>query len=343
MKKAIKNLPKDLAETYVRIFEAIPEPDRPVVRRVLIWICGHADAPWLTDVGINANVLLPAALYDVYGRGFETRAFLYDWEYLQYLCGCLITSEILTSTELKNKDGFLREESLEPSPDCCRNQQLIDHQIGTRDNQEITLVRVSLAHYTVKEFLASAPILQSSVSYFAMSDASIGAEFAAAIVRQALEADPDGTATDWVTDREAYCLTLVPACQNPDPAVRRSLLKYFDPSEPHFARIAAIQRRLMEMPDKSHFYIEILAIQVQVVGDLEPQTRRETTSKAGILLNMMMVNSDDLLEGHEGFDMEKLLNTEIIVTYIEPDDDEGHPKTTKEVKVQGTIPQVIRA
>ena len=48
---ALSNLPKDLTEAYIRMFEEIPEIDQPIIHRMLLWICGHSKAPWTVDRG----------------------------------------------------------------------------------------------------------------------------------------------------------------------------------------------------------------------------------------------------------------------------------------------------
>src|SRR4051794_11450678 len=85
----LDNLPQDLNETYIRIFEAIPEADRQFVRHVLVWIIGDSRAPWMVTRGINAKLLVEAVAHDLYGPGHP----LFDFDYLQELCGCLISVE----------------------------------------------------------------------------------------------------------------------------------------------------------------------------------------------------------------------------------------------------------
>src|SRR3569833_1838348 len=98
---ALQYLPEDQGETYVRIFEAIPEVDRPFVRRVLIWVCGHSRAPWLYSQGINVKLLLSAVAYGFYGSRSNTGACIFDCYYLKGLCSCLIT--VRTGTGGNNK------------------------------------------------------------------------------------------------------------------------------------------------------------------------------------------------------------------------------------------------
>ncbi|KAG4262097.1 hypothetical protein FPRO03_10970 [Fusarium proliferatum] len=185
----LSNLPKDLSETYVRIFEVIPEDDRPLVRRVLTWIIGHSQAAWLYDVGVNANLLLSAVTYEHFGYEIEGQNSIIDFEYLQEICSCLITvryvpGDIFDSRQ-EDSTGLQAEEAT-----------------GEQD------LYVSLAHYTVLEFLVSPHVFQPNFAFFAMSPELIRLKFAKSVLKQALSADPEGTNTDWIHDREAYCLTL---------------------------------------------------------------------------------------------------------------------------------------
>ncbi|KAF5622406.1 heterokaryon incompatibility protein het-E-1 [Fusarium sp. NRRL 25303] len=163
LQQLLSNLPKDLSETYARIFEAIPEDDRPFVRRVLIWIIGHSQAAWLYDVGVNANLLLSAVAYEHFGYETEGQNSIIDFEYLQEICSCLIT--------VRYVPGDIFDSRQEDSTGLQAREAT-----GGQD------LYVSLAHYTVLEFLS--------------------------VLKQALAADPEGTNTDWIHDREAYCLTL---------------------------------------------------------------------------------------------------------------------------------------
>ncbi|KAK0624035.1 hypothetical protein B0T14DRAFT_426755 [Immersiella caudata] len=149
----LENLPRGLNETYIRIFDAIPQTDRPFVRRVLTWIIGHSQAGWMVLRGIYANVLVEAVAYDIYGHGQPG----FDLHYLQELLGCLITVE--TSDK-----------------DFPRGQQ----EAGCSYNSDLF---VSLAHYTVLVFLTSPHILQTRVSAFPMSERTVGSQFGISILR----------------------------------------------------------------------------------------------------------------------------------------------------------------
>ncbi|KAI7770180.1 hypothetical protein LZL87_002551 [Fusarium oxysporum] len=143
LQQLLSNLPKDLSETYVRTFEAIPEDDRAIVRCILIWIIGHS--PGVS--GIIARL----------------------------------------STQLRILRHVSRANSIE--------------------------IRKS-------------------------------------VLKQALAADPEGTNTDWIHDREAYCLTLGCALYMPDILADSDLqdlfLRYINPCAPHYSRFEAIQSKIVQ-------------------------------------------------------------------------------------------------
>lgn len=247
-------MPQDLSETYVRVFESIPEAERAFVRRVLIWLLGHSQAPWLppeSDWGINAKLLLSAVTYDLDGPPSRLKDSVPDCEYLQELCGCLITVRPMPRFEEKSDLG-------EPGAVVQQLQNYETHGIKNggnfRPNNEGVAGDsddfVSIAHYTVMEFLSSPHILNTSVSSFALSWELIAAEFTTSVLRQAVEADPLGAGTDWSQDREVYCLTLGCALKTSavlmDPEKLELFTRYISPSEPHFTRFRAIQMRILD-------------------------------------------------------------------------------------------------
>ncbi|KAK0647123.1 hypothetical protein B0T16DRAFT_458984 [Cercophora newfieldiana] len=274
--EALENLPRDLNETYIRIFEAIPEPDRQFVRHVLVWIVGDSWAPWLVSRGINAGILVEAVAYDLHGP----RRPLFDFDYFQELCGCLITVE-------SNVDD--RGSALPGSP-----------RPTTPNDGDMF---VSLAHYTVLEFLTSPRILQTPVYEFAISEADIEHQFGISVLRQALAADPDGAGTDWARDREAYCLTLGCAlnegltCLDSD-HIRELFVRYIDPSQPHYRRFRGIQERAARSRKDGSGFFRLRRLPAEFVctpGDGERQ------HAARILYNLL------LLQYQPGQGMEQFL------------------------------------
>ncbi|KAK4209422.1 hypothetical protein QBC37DRAFT_54482 [Rhypophila decipiens] len=262
LEETLRNLPVDLAETYTRILSAISPQDREYVRRVLIWVIGHSNAAWVTFDGIDAGILVSAAEYDLYGRTNKSSSLdvdrNYDIERLRELSDCLLTFKCISGGEPDDNSMTSSTTTLvnDAGTDACATK---------------AVYVVSVSHYTVVEFLESSYISSNPlVSYFSLPQGVIRYEFATSIFRQAIEADPnrDGpSATDWETDREAYCLTLgcaiafyshddfdrdLEAGEADDLA--DLALHYFNPSNLHFSRFREIQQRIAVDPIGSGVY-----------------------------------------------------------------------------------------
>ncbi|KAF1951136.1 hypothetical protein CC80DRAFT_386702, partial [Byssothecium circinans] len=125
IRKALKELPETLDETYERILLEIPREDWQVARSALLWICAHDDLPF--KMNIPSRCLVPAIVYKTPSSHF------YDLDALQEICGCLINVAL--------------------------------SEFGT-----IEIKTVSLAHYTVREYLYSDRISRTLVSFFSLDD-----------------------------------------------------------------------------------------------------------------------------------------------------------------------------
>ncbi|KAK8133745.1 hypothetical protein PG984_005757 [Apiospora sp. TS-2023a] len=246
---ALQNLPADLAETYIRIFQQIPMADREFVRRTLIWLGGHADAPWHTHYGIKDDVLVSAVTHDLHLGEPEHDKSFYDIEYLRELCGCLIT----VTTSVSEGDVLLRTPSQYAKPGCG------------------SVSLVTLAHYTVMEFLNSPFIHETDVSYFALPSSVIRDEFTESILRQAVNADPQACARIKYGGTSGHV---------------DLMLKYCDPRRPHYSRFAAMQKFLGELDGGWTFYFIYGLPDYQFQGHPAP----ETAGEAGLLLNLLLVN-----------------------------------------------------
>ncbi|KAK0732500.1 hypothetical protein B0T21DRAFT_384771 [Apiosordaria backusii] len=260
----LQDLPTDLTESYVRIFEAIPEADRQFVSRVLMWVYGDSRAPW-EGQGINAKLLLEAVSFDLYG----SKHCVFDWGYLQDLCGCLIAIR-----DENSEQGVANGDDFAGGAGCW----------------------VTLAHYTVWEFLTSSHILSTRVSQFAMSTEAADREFALSILRHALAADPEGGGTNWRRDREAYCLVLgcTLGCSLLGSACLQTsedlelFFQFLNPSNPHYRQFRAIQSRALRgsVDGGSHLFF-ILAIPAQFHV---PEGARGRNNMAEIMLNSHLLN-----------------------------------------------------
>ncbi|KAH9209028.1 hypothetical protein DL95DRAFT_32175 [Leptodontidium sp. 2 PMI_412] len=127
VRNALATLPKDLDETYERIFLRIPKEELQFVCHAFQWLCfyGELGAP---ENGTPSVLLLDAIASSTARTGNPNSNVLYDSERLRELCGCLISS------------------------------------FGDA---------ISFAHYTVKEYLDSARIRQSPLSFFSTEMAKV--------------------------------------------------------------------------------------------------------------------------------------------------------------------------
>ncbi|RYP78839.1 hypothetical protein DL771_000224 [Monosporascus sp. 5C6A] len=306
---ALENLPEDLAETYRRIFESIPEIDRPFVRRVLLWVWGHQIAPWMNDRGINAVLLLQAVAYDLHQADPDIDMSMYNLEDLEDLCGCLI---IISPNDNEYKDRTDLDFSVSTAlEDDFQGAQRTPLTSGTD-------LFVHLAHYTVAEYLSSPLILETPIAFFSLSTNSVRSEFALSIIRQALGADPMGHATDWVHDREAYCLTLGCArhlllANNPE--IQDMFIRYYHPESPHYRRFRAIQKRILLTEDNvsSRYLVKNL-----VARNLGDPALRNLHGDAIALLNMLRVHDSELARAlaKQG-NASELLEAKLRVSFLE--------------------------
>ncbi|WKT48611.1 hypothetical protein QSH57_013541 [Fusarium oxysporum f. sp. vasinfectum] len=311
LQQLLSNLPKDLSETYVRIFEAIPDEDRPLVRCILTWIIGHSQAAWVYHVGVNANLLLSAVTYEHFGSETKGQKSIIDLEYLKEICSCLIT--------VRYVPGDIFDSWLEESPGLQARE--------ATDGEDLY---VSLAHYTVLEFLVSPHVCQPNFAFFAMSPELIRLKFAKSVLKQALAADPKGTSTDWIHDREAYCLTLGCALYLHDILAETDLqdlfMLYIRPSSPHYSRFEAIQSRIVQGDEGSRCYFLR-----HIPARIHCSTTEYTCSgTAATLMNILLLWSGSmhkelmpmirrLLAGRQ---IQELLDTKVTVTFIEESEEE---------------------
>lgn len=208
----------------------------------------------MNDKGIDANLLVSAVLYDLAQAQPECGTLFYDCDDLRELCRCLIT--ISPEVRIVSTAGTENSETLDNDMIKDENKVQPDpYQLAGHSNL------VSLAHYTVLEFLASSLIHKTVVSEFALDKVTIFNEFALSCIKQALSANPEGRATDWERDREASCLTRVCAlglrfdyfAHRFD--IQDLLLQYYDPTSNHFARLPAIQQRIIHYQGGSQPYM----------------------------------------------------------------------------------------
>ncbi|KAF5671064.1 heterokaryon incompatibility protein het-E-1 [Fusarium denticulatum] len=307
LQQLLSNLPKDLSETYVRIFEAIPEDDRPLVRCILTWVIGHSQANWVYHVGVNAKLLLSAVTYDHFGYATVGQNSIIDLEYLQEICSCLITVRYVS--------GDIFNWPMGESPGLQTK--------ASTDGQDLY---VSLAHYTVLEFLVSPHVFQPNFAFFAMSPELIRLKFAKSVLNQALAANPKGTNTDWIHDREAYCLTLGCALYMHDILADSDLqdlfLRYINPCAPHYSRFEAIQSKIIQSDEDSRCYFLR-----HIPARIEWATTENEVGGLGVaLMNILLLRHQSIqreLIGRllSGRNIQELLNAKLTATFLDEADE----------------------
>ncbi|KAF5600091.1 ankyrin repeat [Fusarium pseudoanthophilum] len=311
LQQLLSNLPKDLSETYFRIFEAIPEDDRPLVRCILTWVIGHSQAAWLYHVGVNANLLLSAVAYEHFGYETEAQSSIIDLEYLQEICSCLITVRYVPGNIF---DGWQDDSAELQAREATGGQDLY----------------VSLAHYTVLEFLVSPHVSRPNLAFFAMSPELIRLKFAKSVLKQALAADPEGTNADWIHDREAYCLTLGCTLYMDDTLADSDLqdmfLRYINPCAPHYSRFEAIQFKIVQSDEDSRCYFLR-----HIPARIEWATTENEVGGLGVaLMNLLLLRHQSmqrelmplirrLLSGRK---VQELLNATVTATFLDEADEE---------------------
>jgi hypothetical protein len=162
-------------------------------------------------------------------------------------------------------------------------------------------VFATFSHYTVMEFLTSPHVLGTSAFFFSLSAELIESEFAIAVLRQALAAEPAPLApsADWVLDREAYCLTLGSALAYGSlcyiPVLVDLFLQFLAPSRPHYGRLRAIQERIRLRSDESQaYFVRLLPFSV-----VDLATGKPDDTGAGILLNLVLLHPGDFLSSYD--------------------------------------------
>jgi hypothetical protein len=102
---------------------------------------------------------------------------------------------------------------------------------------------------------------------------------------------------DWVNDREPYCLTLGPALYfdkfSDRPDIQNLFIEYFNPSSPHFARIADIQTRIAFGSDWTAKVYFVRRLPVQIYENSAP---KQPLVHAATLLNILMIAGLGLAE-----------------------------------------------
>jgi hypothetical protein len=162
VRNALATLPKTLDETYERVFLCIPREEWPFVHHALQWIHYHNEL--YHGEGIPCSTLLNAIQRSIDPLDERYDDQFYDVDRLRELCGCLIH----VTAEDPSHTGTLK-----------------------------TVVGISFAHYTVREYLDSARILTGPTASFAISTRAIKQQFTEIALREAKNFQlPD----EWTSD-----------------------------------------------------------------------------------------------------------------------------------------------
>ena len=202
VRAALANLPKDLDETYERVFSRIPEDARLFMQHVLHWMSTHRtihqaipgveridtcdfskiEIPKLAD--LPCSVLFAAVQQSLANEQECDPMFLdgyvLDEELLREFCGCLVA----VKTHTIRSNG------------CSNGEMSV----------------VSFAHYTVLEFLESRRIRSGPAAPFALDRSRVFAEHATILLQGAISSVdqwaleiPDRPGPDVYGDFDRYC------------------------------------------------------------------------------------------------------------------------------------------
>jgi hypothetical protein len=130
VREALKDLPQTLEDSYLRIFSYIPENDWPLLAHTFRIVYAHGQV-WKRHLPLPPHLIL--ASFCAFGSPIASPDHhFYDIESMKDICGCLITFDFAG-----NNSGYE----------------------GAR-----------LAHYTIREFLESPRILDTTAAYFHMQE-----------------------------------------------------------------------------------------------------------------------------------------------------------------------------
>lgn len=153
VRAALKDLPQTLDDTYIRIFSYIDENDWPLLRHTLRFICFHNAIYEWPSHPMDKIILSAYSAFGIHGRD-RNADHLYTSQSLEEICGCLVT---------------FRRSAHRPQ------------------------ARLSLAHYTVREFIESDRCSSTPAAYFYSQPGETTSAVFSSILRHAMThaIDPD--------------------------------------------------------------------------------------------------------------------------------------------------------
>ncbi|KAK4141538.1 uncharacterized protein C8A04DRAFT_14034 [Dichotomopilus funicola] len=219
VREAIKNLPETLDETYERIFSCIAPEDVDLVRHCLWWTMFH-NAVWDLEVLLPTQVLIDT-YYLMTGKELaDDEPLVPNLEILKDSCGCLLSFQ------------------------------------ATDENGDF---KVSLAHYTVREYLESSRSSTGQSRLFTRSGKAPHIEAATALFNQLLEVEAEVDVGAMETCLENYdhsgvitantstyrLFTGLRIAWRGEIEVRPSLIfDLLDPHKPHFRHLISVVGKL---------------------------------------------------------------------------------------------------
>ncbi|KAI8958962.1 hypothetical protein F5Y11DRAFT_362199 [Daldinia sp. FL1419] len=259
--EALENLPETLFDTYERVLQSIPSEQHAFARTALTLICSNTFRVKTVDV------LVQASLYNVPHGITHT----YDVRTLKDILGCLIK---ITNLRKRPASKFKRDDDTSP------------------------LQKVSVAHYTVKEFLFANPQKDRELrpaGEFALSDSSIRSLEAQVVFDGLLQWGTNRPVnTRFPTAYEEYCLDMSEsymrgARQNlliKNHGVWGSVVKCLIPGSPHIRAITNATLR------KQYPRWAKLSALDELVPGIQPQTgpNKRLRQETGILASLILLN-----------------------------------------------------
>lgn len=220
IRASLQNLPQGLDESYERIFSLIDTEDRDLVKHALHWLCFHT------------------FLWSDYYRGSPTISILLD-------------SYIYSSTDRHKSNTnegqhFIDANTLKETCGCLLSYSEIDI-----DGELET--RVTLAHYTVREFLESDRNTGPFAMFFKIGRDESYANIYDVIFRYSLGVELPPRAIDDIRNSqiglEEYCqLSATRALHTQPGCVQYGVaLEFLDFSKPHYKALVASLERLADL------------------------------------------------------------------------------------------------
>ena len=191
-REAIKCLPRTIEETYETILLEIPLDDWGIARTALQWISGHSDLNF--SYGIPADCLSSAVLSTDCTLMLDAYKGCHEHEFLKVILGCLIDLSLIAYDEESQQWPFGGNYSVDGDPDST------------------CIHAVSLAHYTIQEFLFSDRIKTSRVSYFTMSRDTCAHKMLEVVLHPKTEASYSFLSPHAYDAFESYCNSISRSC-----------------------------------------------------------------------------------------------------------------------------------